>query len=74
MGFGYLPDVYEGVFVYTMVCRDGDGPLYVKIGKTRNLFSRFSQLRMGCPIPALYFTVVACGTRAQQDELEKRLL
>lgn len=57
-------------YVYAMLCRDGDGPLYIKIGKSDNIGQRLSSLRSSCPIPAKWFAVVECVNHIRQRELE----
>lgn len=48
-------------YVYLLVCKDADGPRYMKIGHTINPGSRLSQLLTGCPIPPKSFAVCPVG-------------
>lgn len=48
-------------YVYLLVCKDGDGPRYMKIGHSCNPGVRLSQLLVGCPIPPKSFAVCPVG-------------
>jgi len=73
MGLHIVPPDSSEYFVYAMLCQDGDGPLYVKFGRSRNITKRLSQLRTSCPIPAKFFAVVQVVTESQQGHLERGL-
>lgn len=75
MGLDYYLDNYDKrpYFVYSMLCQDGCGPLYVKFGITRRLHNRLCELRQGSPIPAKYFAYIEVKNRNIQRETEKAL-
>lgn len=60
-------------FVYAMLCRDADGPLYVKFGRSSSIGQRLSSLRTACPIPARWFAVIDAKTKGRQGNLEREL-
>jgi len=60
-------------YVYTMLCRDGDGPLYVKFGHSRQIVDRLSALRTGCPIPPRWYGLVECGYEHLMLKFEQEL-
>jgi hypothetical protein len=60
-------------YCYAMLCRDEDGPLYVKFGRTDHLGQRLSQLRSNCPIPAKWFGVVELRNHILQGMVERSL-
>jgi len=61
-------------FVYAMLCRDGNGPGYVKFGLSGNIGGRLSALRTTCPIPARYFAISEIGgNKKQARRVEKAL-
>lgn len=64
------PDRY---YVYAMLCQDGDGPLYVKFGRSCDAEARMMQLRQGIPIPARWFLYVEVAGPRSQSNLEKGL-
>lgn len=66
------PDRRE-FFVYTLLCRDGDGPLYVKFGRTTRPTVRLSELRHGSPIPARIYAFLHVPTEVTQKRVERAL-
>lgn len=68
--FRRVPDNY---CVYAMVCRDGDGPIYVKFGHSGSIMARLGQLRVSCPIPAKWFAYIYVGSKERARGLEKDL-
>lgn len=74
MGVQYLPDFEKTTyFVYAMLCRDGNGPLYVKFGRSRKIGERLTALRTGSPIPAKWFAIIETPGRMTQAVVEKAL-
>ena len=74
MSLHYLPETKKPeYYVYAMLCQDGDGPLYVKFGRSRKIGDRLSTLRTASPIPAKYFAVVQVPGAKLQGNLEKAL-
>lgn len=57
-------------FVYALMCQDGDGPLYIKFGKTNDPNRRLGELRTGTPIPAIRFAYVEVVGNVTQKHLE----
>lgn len=51
----------EAHYVYAMFCQDGDGPGYIKFGRSRQIGRRFGALRTACPIPVRMFAFVSIG-------------
>lgn len=47
--------------IYALFCQDDAGPGYVKFGMSKRITKRLSELRQGCPIPALMFATVPVG-------------
>lgn len=64
------PDRY---YVYAMLCQDGDGPLYVKFGRSCDIERRMTELRHGSPIPGRWFLYVETGGPLAQGNLERGL-
>lgn len=48
----------EDHYVYAVLCRDGDGPLYVKFGQTGDIAKRLRAVAQGSPIPAKWFATL----------------
>lgn len=48
-------------YIYLLVCKDDDGPRYVKIGHSANPGLRLSQLLVGCPITPRSFAICPVG-------------
>jgi hypothetical protein len=63
----------RGSYVYMLVCRDGDGPVYVKVGITDSLDNRLQQLRAGCPVTPLQFFTLGVPNRRRARLIERRL-
>lgn len=66
-----IPDSH---YVYTLLCQDGDGPGYVKFGKSSSLMARVSSIQASCPIPIHYMGFIHVQSKKQQDYLEQALL
>lgn len=60
-------------YVYAMLCQDGDGPGYVKFGRTGRIGDRLCQLRTNCPIPARFFAIMQVLDYEISVRTEKRL-
>lgn len=82
MSAGTLPWFREDgtlrrTYVYLLLCKDDDGPRYIKIGHTINPGSRLSQLLVGCPIKPISFAICPVGfihtSSAQRIERELHL-
>ena len=44
----------KNYYVYALLCKDADGPGYIKFGRSGNITSRLSSVKVGCPIPVKY--------------------
>jgi hypothetical protein len=60
-------------YVYALLCKDDDGPGYVKFGRTQCMSKRFTQIKGSCPIPIRYIATVALPSEAVGKIIEKRL-
>ncbi len=58
--------------VYGILAKDKEKG-YVKFGITKNIGSRLSGIRVGCPIPVRYITVVEAGCKTRALIVEKEL-
>jgi len=56
-----------------MMCRDGDGPLYVKFGRSMRIMQRLTEIKTSCPIPAKWFMTIRAGRQKMAVRLEKAL-
>ena len=72
MGLIHVTDGYS--YVYMLLCQDDDGPVYIKIGITDGLTSRFRGLRTGCPVRPRILGVVPRYSRELAFSLEQSLL
>ncbi len=52
----------KAYYVYAVLCQDGEGPGYIKIGYSGNIGSRLSGIKSNSPIPAKYFCTVEIGS------------
>jgi len=43
----------SGHYVYTLICQEDGGPLYIKVGMSSNPVERFSTIRNGNPLTAI---------------------
>jgi len=50
--------------VYVLLARDGDGPMYVKVGMSRSPESRLLSIQTGCPIKLVRALAFTCGNDA----------
>ena len=75
MGVETIPDFpFENFYVYAMFCQDEPGKGYVKIGHSKDIGTRLSQLRTGSPIQAQLFAVIHAGhSKSLALSLERRL-
>jgi len=60
-------------YVYVLMARDGDGPMYIKIGRSDNPFARVGALQTGCPIRFTKGGMVKCLSSDQAKRLEAQL-
>lgn len=60
-------------YVYVLMARDAQGPMYVKIGVSDDPYSRIGAIQTGCPIPLVRAGMVKCMSRAQARLIEKEL-
>lgn len=58
-------------FVYFFMARDGDGPMYVKIGRSDNPIKRVGEVRTGCPLPIIKAGMVKCLDWNQAKRIER---
>jgi len=65
--------VLGGYFVYTLICRDGDGPLYVKIGMSQNPVKRFGEIRNGNPVTPLTLAWVDLCSKDKASSVESQM-
>lgn len=75
MGVESIPSFpVENFYVYAMFCQDDPGKGFVKIGHSKDIGNRLSQLRTGSPIQAQMFAIVLAGhSKRLALSLEKRL-
>lgn len=64
----------RGSYVYMLLCRDGDGPIYVKIGVSNSPLERFKQLKNNCAVTPRRLLFVAVMSRDIALRLEADLL
>ena len=60
-------------YVYVFMARDGDGPMYVKVGRSDNPIHRLGEVQVGCPIPISKAGMVKCLTIEQSKRIEAQL-
>lgn len=63
----------RGTNVYMLLCRDGKGPIYVKVGLTDYLGNRVTQLLTGCPVPPQQLFSVKLWNRHAARSMERAL-
>lgn len=56
-----------------LFCRDGDGPIYVKVGFSERPGARIGGLLTGCPIPAIRFASTELRDRRGARRAEKAM-
>lgn len=66
--------IRPGSYLYMLFCMDDDGPLYIKIGRSRDPYKRLDQIRTACPVKAVQLAVCPVRTIEQSRKLEKALL
>ena len=64
----------RGSYVYMLLCRDDDGPAYIKIGVSDSPLQRFQHLCCNCGVTPRVFSVVNLRTRKAAFSLERNLL
>lgn len=62
----------KGSYVYMLLCRD-DGPIYVKVGVTDDLYGRLRSLRNGCPVTPRRFCTMEFPSRRKALRAERAL-
>lgn len=60
-------------YVYVFMARDGDGPMYVKIGRSDNPVMRIGNVQTGCPIRIIKAGMVKVLNIEQAKRLEAEL-
>lgn len=70
----YRPDGrLRGSFVYMLLCRDKEGPVYVKAGITDKPDDRLLALRLGCPVTPRQFHTMEVMSRRKARNVERDL-
>lgn len=64
---------WHGSYVYLLLCRDGDGPIYAKIGISDSPLDRFASLRNNCAVEPRQFMYVHCRSRRLARTVESEL-
>ena len=64
----------RGSWTYMLLCRDGLGPIYVKVGISDNPLKRFNALVTSCGVMPQRFSFVNVRSRDSAKKLEKDLL
>ncbi len=73
--YQFTPDGrLRGSYVYLLLCADGDGPIYVKVGFSNNPQQRLYGLIRSCPVRPRLFAYVHVSTRQAALRLERDLL
>lgn len=60
-------------YVYVAMARDGDGPMYVKVGISDDPYRRVPALQTGCPLKIFRAGMVKCASRDQAKRIEKKM-
>lgn len=60
-------------YVYLFMARDGDGPMYVKIGRSDDPVHRVRDVQVGCPFRIIKASMVKCASREQAKHVELAL-
>lgn len=58
-------------YVYFFMARDGDGPMYVKVGRSDNPIKRIGEVQTGCPFPIIKAGMVKCLSLDQTKRIER---
>lgn len=58
-------------YVYVFMARDGDGPMYVKFGRSDDPVSRVGQVQVGCPFRIIKAGMIKCLSLDQAKTVEK---
>lgn len=71
----YSTGDFEHHYVYAIFFQDGNGPGYIKFGRSKNPSSRLTQIRTACPIPAKRFATVEIGpSEGVAQKVERAIL
>jgi len=57
-----------------LLCSEDEGPIYVKVGISKDPISRLRHLKTHCPLPAQYLFVSRVRSRDVARRIEKRVL
>lgn len=57
-------------YLYLFMARDGDGPMYVKVGVSDDPYGRVTQVQTGCPIKICKAAMMKCMSREQAKKIE----
>lgn len=60
-------------YVYTFMARDGDGPVYVKVGRSDNPVVRLGHVQVGCPFKIFRAAMVKCLSVDQAKRIEAEM-
>ncbi len=63
----------RGAYIYLLLCRDGDGPVYVKVGMSTDPTKRLHSLRLGCPVTPRQFLTIRRPSSATALKVERAL-
>lgn len=63
----------KGCSVYTLICQDESGPMYIKIGVSIAPTNRFREIRTGCPVTTRTLAWVEVCSRERAVRLEQDL-
>lgn len=64
---------YMTHYVYAMMCRDGSGQGYIKLGITRDIGKRLTAIKIGCPLEIFELAVIDVAGAAIARKIEKAL-
>lgn len=60
-------------YVYSLICQDDDGPLYIKMGMSANPMQRLNEIRTGNPIQVISLAWVDVVSKQKASILESAL-
>lgn len=63
----------KGTYVYMLMCREADGPIYIKIGLSGNPTARIRNLCNQCAVPPQRLAVVELHSRHAASKVERAL-
>ena len=59
--------------MYLFMARDGDGPVYLKVGRSDDPVRRVQDVQVGCPFRIIKASMVKCASVDQAKEVELAL-